>query len=157
LSGEPLRGWPALDLLIQLISQLFELARTEAQKQKRAVSYTKRPVVSTLERHVRVYQCCSLAVQVREPSQKRKALDELSTNQNAPKMVRLSVYSCKAVWRLNVQRGPLAGRRISTSFLITSYSHVNILILLVRNPPTLKSASKYILTEEEKHVFREFV
>jgi hypothetical protein len=40
----------------KLISQLFELARTKAQKQKRAVSYTERPVVATQEQHVQVHR-----------------------------------------------------------------------------------------------------
>ena len=86
----------------KLTSQLFELARAEALKQKRAVSYTKRPVVATREQHVQVHRereqdCCgcSLTGQLREPSLKRKALGELSTNQNAPKRPRASVYGCK--------------------------------------------------------------
>jgi hypothetical protein len=86
----------------KLISQLFELARAEAQKQKRAVSYTKKPVVTALEQHIRVYRerdedCrgCSLVGRVREPSRKRKALGELSTNQIAPKRAKSSVYGCK--------------------------------------------------------------
>lgn len=88
----------------KLISQLFELARTEAPawKQKREVSYTKRPVVATSEQHVRVYRerkqdCrgCSLTGQLRESLIKRKALGELSTNQNAPKRPRANVYGCK--------------------------------------------------------------
>ena len=86
----------------KLISQLFELARSKAQKQKRAVLYTKRPVVALLEKHVRVHRqrdedCrgCSLIGRVREPSKKRKVLGELSTNPSPPKRARSSVYGCK--------------------------------------------------------------
>jgi hypothetical protein len=86
----------------KLISQLFELARAKAQKHKWVVSCMKRPVVATPGQHVQVHQereqdCCgcSLTGQLRDPSLKRKALGELSTNQNAPKRPRASVYGCK--------------------------------------------------------------
>jgi hypothetical protein len=86
----------------RLISQLFELARAEAQKQKQVVSYTKRPIAATAEQYVQVYQgreqdChgCSLTGHFWVRSLKRKALGELSTNQNAPKRPRASVYGCK--------------------------------------------------------------
>jgi hypothetical protein len=86
----------------KLISQLFELARAIAQKQKQVVLHVKRPTVAALEQHVQVHRereqdChgCSLTGQLRGPTLKRKALGELSTNQNAPKRSRASVYGCK--------------------------------------------------------------
>ena len=87
----------------KLISQLFELARAEAPKQRRAVVCTK-PLLSAaaLEHHIRVLQArkqdcigCALTGQARKP-EKHKALSEISANQVPRKQPRSTIYGCKA-------------------------------------------------------------
>jgi len=86
----------------KLISQLFELARAEAQKQKRVVSHTNPLRFAAPEQHIRVLRdrkqdCmgCALTGQARKP-EKRKALGEISANQGPRKRPRSTVYGCKA-------------------------------------------------------------
>jgi hypothetical protein len=86
----------------KLISQLFELARAEAPKQRRVVLYAN-PLLSTAtEQHIQVLRArkqdckgCSLTGQVRKP-EKRKALGEISANQGPRKRPRSTIYGCKA-------------------------------------------------------------
>jgi hypothetical protein len=73
----------------KLVSQLFELARDEAQKQKTVISCPNPLLSAGPEQHVRVLRAreqdcrgCPLTGQVRKP-EKPKALGEISVNQGS--------------------------------------------------------------------------
>ena len=96
------RGVGQKEFRKKLVSQLLELGRAEAQKQKRVVSHPNLLRFAMLEQYVRVLRArkqdcmgCVLTGQARKP-EKRKALGEISANQGPRKRPRSTVYGCKA-------------------------------------------------------------
>ena len=70
-----------------LVDQLFEVAQSQGQMLKRRILHPKTLSLALALKHIKVRrereqdcQGCSLAGQSREPSKKRKALAEVSTN-----------------------------------------------------------------------------
>ena len=96
-----------------LVDQLFELAQSQGQMPKRRILHPKLPSLALALEHTQVWrgreqdcQGCSLAGQSREPSKKRKALAEVSTNQRPQKRPRSIVYGCKACDTPLCKEGP---------------------------------------------------
>jgi hypothetical protein len=86
----------------KLVAQLFELARSEAPKHRRAILPTNPLHSAVPEQHIRVLRAwkqdckgCFLTRQVQKP-EKRKALGEISGNHCVSKRPWSTVYSCKA-------------------------------------------------------------
>jgi hypothetical protein len=97
----------------KLISQLFELARAEAQKSKRQILQPKLPSLASSPEHIRVRRArgqdcwgCFLAGQERKPLKKQKVLGELSANQRPQKIRRSTIYSCEACDAPLCKEGP---------------------------------------------------
>jgi hypothetical protein len=86
-----------------LVDELFERAQSQGQMAKRRISHLEPPSLPLALEHTRIRRereqdCkgCTFAGQSREPSKKRKALEEISTNQRPQKRARATVYGCKA-------------------------------------------------------------
>jgi hypothetical protein len=97
-----------------LVDQLFELAQSQGQMLKHGVLHPKTPSLALALEHTRTRRgkeqdCrgCSLTGQTREPSKKRKALAEVSTNRGPRKRrARATVYGCKACNTPLCKEGP---------------------------------------------------
>ena len=92
----------------KLITQLFERAKSQGHMTKRHILSPKSPSLSPGQEHTRVRRAqaqdcrgCSIAGQSREPSKKRRALEEISGNLRLQKRPRRTVYRWKAcVWSM---------------------------------------------------------